>query len=287
MRILTALIIVVLSSFKPLMAYSNSQLKYRIQCATSSDDILASKFKEIPDLKTFMLPSGSKIFFSGGYFNKYLLAEKRLDEVRSAGFDKAFIRVFKYSSLLSKSVGDSYIEKVKNKILLNALNDTVSIEKNLVKVIPNASNRVYTKAEIIAIKKKIAERKSRKKAQTQNFDAKTKDERKKEEVIAEFDHIVKEPPVFKVFLGKYTHAGGEFKEFKQLKNEIIYTYKDRQETTYAVGFYRNEKEAQKDLPKYKKLVKEAKIVGLYKGMIVSLKLANELLEQFNVNNITR
>ncbi len=269
------------------MAYSNSQLKYRIQCATSSDDILDNKFKEIPDLKTFMLPSGAKIFFSGGYFNKYLLAEKRLDEVRSAGFDKAFIRVFKYNSLLSKSVGDSYIEKVKNKILLNALNDTISTEKNLVRASPNASNRVYTKAEILIIKKKIAERKARKKAQSQDFDAKTKDEIKKEEAIIEFDNIVKEPPIFKVFLGKYTHVGGEFKEFKQLKNEIVYTYKDRKETTYAVGFYRNEKEAQKDLPKYKDLVKEAKIVGLYKGMIVSLKLANELLEQFNKNNITR
>lgn len=287
MKFIASLIIALVFSVKPLMAYGNSQLKYRIQCATSSDAILTNNFKEIPDLKTFTLPSGSKLYFSGGYFNKYLLAQKRLDEVKSAGFDKAFIRVFKYSSLLSKSVGDSYIEKVKNKILLAALNDTTSADNKVISASPKPSNRVYSRAEIIQIKEKAAQRKARKKAKNETSKEKNKEEKNKEENIVEFDDMVKEPPVFKICIGKYILAEGEFKEFKQLKDEIIYTYQNRKETTYAVGFYKNEKEAQKDLLTYRNLVKEAKIIGLYKGMVVSAKLANELLEQFNKNNITK
>ena len=87
------------------------------------------------------------------------MAQKRLDEVKSAGFDKAFIRVFKYSSLLSKSVGDSYIEKVKDKILLDALNDTTSADNKVISASPKPSNRVYSRAEIIQIKEKAAQRK--------------------------------------------------------------------------------------------------------------------------------
>ena len=95
--------------------------------------------------------------------------------------------------------------------------------------------------------------------------------------------IVNEAPVFKIFIGKHDNGTGELMEFKELNNEIIYSYEGRKETKYAVGFYKNEKEANKNLPKYKNLIKESEIVGLYKGIIISLKLANELLEQFNKN----
>ncbi len=287
MRIIVALIVALIFFATPCEASGNSQLKYRIQCATSSDDLIANKFKEIPELKTFTLPSGSKIYFSGGYFNKYLKAQKRLEEVQNAGFDKAFIRVFKYSSLLSKSVGDSYIEKVKVRIRLDALNDTTAAENKVVNASPKPSKKIYSRAEIIKIKEKAAQRKARKKVGNGGSHIKSKKEKAKEEDIEEFDDMVKEPPVFKIFLGKYNHVDGDFKEFKQLKNEIIYTYQDRKETTYAVGFYKNERGALKDLPKYQNLVQGAKIVGLYKGMIISHKLANELLEQFNKNNITK
>ena len=287
MKFLTALIIAFLFSAKSSMVYGGSQLQYRIQFAISSDNILSNKLKEIPEVKTFTLPSGSKIYFSGGYFNKYPSAQKRLEEVRKIGFDKAFIRVFKYSSLLSKSVGDSYIQKVKNKILLKSKNDTVAIVNQLVSISESYSGKVYSRAEITRIKKEVAEKKARKKIKIESSKSKVKEQKRKEEKIIEFDNIVKEPPVFKIFIGKYAIVNGDSKEFKQLKNEIIYTYQDRKETTYAVGFYKNEKEAQKDLPKYINLVKEAKIVGLYKGMIISLNLAKDLLDQFNKNNITK
>lgn len=285
MRIIVALIVALVFFATPCEASGNSQLKYRIQCATTSDNLTANKFKEIPELKTFTLPSGSKIYFSGGYFNKYLNAQKRLEEVKNAGFDKAFIRVFKYSSLLSKSVGDSYIEKVKVKIQLDALNDTIATENKVVNATPTQSGKFYTRAEINKIKERAARRKAKKKGGSEGSDVKINKE--KEEKIVEFDIMVKEPPVFKIFLGKYTHADGEFKEFKELKNEIVYTYQDRKETTYAVGFYKDERAALKDLSKYKNIVQGAKIVGLYKGMIISQKLANELLEQFNKNIITK
>jgi len=285
MRIVFAQIFAIIFFATPCEASCNSQLKYRIQCATTSDNLNANKFKEIPELKTFILPSGSKIYFSGGYFDKYLNAQKRLEKVQNAGFDKAFIRVFKYSSLLSKSVGDSYIEKVKVKIQLDALKDTIATEKKVINTAPKKSVKFYTRAEINKIKERSARKKAKKKVGSKGSDVKIKKE--KEEKTVEFDIMVKEPPVFKIFLGKYTHADGKFKEFKELKNEIIYTYQDRKEITYAVGFYKDLGEALKDISKYKNIVDGAKIVGLYKGMIISQKLANELLEQYNKNIITK
>ena len=284
MKILTTLLIALFLLVVPHMSYGSGQLKYRIQCGLSSDTDLHQKLNAIPDLKTFTLPSGSKIYFSGGYFNKYTQAKKRLEEVRGAGFSDAFIRVFKYSNLLSRSVGDSYIEKVKIKIQVSLMRDTISTNSTAVKV-NTSPKKIYSRAEIERIKEKAALRKAKEKRENGSSEPKIK-ERKIKVDEEEKENIVKEPPVFKIFLGK-SNNGEEGKEFKQLKNEIIYTYRERKETLYAVGFYKSEKEAQKHLLKYKGVVKEAKIVGLYKGKIISLKLANELLQQYQRNNITK
>ncbi len=286
MKFIPALTTVFILCFTSLMANGSNQLKYRIQCAISSENGISEKFKKIPELTTFTLPTGSKIYFSGGYFNKYKIAEKRLELVKNAGFDKAFIRVFKYNNLLSRSVGNSYIEKVKYKISLNPERDTLLVIDNLGGVKSFASKKVYSRAEVIIMKKKIAEKNSRKKKKQE---ASTLLLKKKKVEIQDLSTktIVTEAPVFKIFIGRQDNGVGALKEFKALKNEIIYSYEGRTETKYAVGFYKNEKEAKKNLPKYKNIIKESEIVGLYKGIIISLKLANELLAQFNKNNIIK
>ncbi len=282
MKFIPALTIAFILSVMSLKSYGSNQLKYRIQCAISSENRISQKFKKIPELKTFTLPTGSKIYFSGGYFNKYKIAQKRLELVKNAGFDKAFIRVFKYNNLLSRSVGDSYIEKVKYKISLNPESDTLQVRDNLGESTSLASKKVYSRAEVIKMKKEIAERNSRKKEKQEALGVIIKNKQLNIEDIST-NTIVNEAPVFKIFIGKHDNGTGEHMEFKELNNEIIYSYEGRKETKYAVGFYKNEKEANKNLPKYKNLIKESEIVGLYKGIIISLKLANELLEQFNKN----
>ncbi len=262
------------------MANGSNQLKYRIQCAISSTNGISQKFKKIPELKTFTLPTGSKIYFSGGYFNKYAIAQKRLEIVQNAGFGNAFIRVFKYNSLLSKSVGDSYIKKVKNKILLNLESDTLLVVDKFDESISLVPGKVYSRAEFAKIKKKIAEKNSRKKQRQEALGIIHKRKEINSQNISS-NTIVNEAPVFKIFIGSQDNGIGDPMEFKKLKNEIIYSYEGRTETKYTVGFYQNEKEARKYLSKYKNIIYESEIVGLYKGIVISLKLANELLEQFN------
>ena len=262
------------------MANGSNQLKYRIQCAISSTNGISQKFKKIPELKTFTLPTGSKIYFSGGYFNKYSIAQKRLEIVQNAGFGNAFIRVFKYNSLLSKSVGDSYIKKVKNKILLNIESDTLLVVDEFDESISFVPGKVYSRAEFAKIKKKIAEKNSQKKQRQDALGKIHKREEIKSQNISS-NTIVNEAPIFKIFIGRQDNGIRDHMEFKKLKNEIIYSYEGRKETKYAVGFYQNEKEARKYLSKYKNIIDESEIIGLYKGIVISLKLANELLEQFN------
>ena len=46
--------------------------------------------------------------------------------------------------------------------------------------------------------------------------------------------------MIKIFIGKHDNRVENLYSFNQLKNEIIYTYKGRNETKYAVEFYQNE-----------------------------------------------
>lgn len=286
MKFIPALIIILILCFTSLIANGSNQLKYRIQCAISSENGISEKFKKIPELTTFTLPTGSKIYFSGGYFNKLLLAKKRLEIVKSAGFDNAFIRVFKYNSLLSKSVGDSYIKKVNNKILSNLERDSLLVGENIDESVALVSTKVYSRAEVLKIKKQIAEKNSLKKKKQETSAILLKKKKVNQQNLST-STIVTEAPIFKIFIGRQENGVGAFKGFKELKNEIIYSYEGRTETKYAVGFYKNEKEAKKNLSKYKNIIKESEIVGLYKGIIISLKLANELLEQFDKNNFIK
>jgi hypothetical protein len=223
-----------------------SQLKYRIQCGTTSEYTSSDELKVIPDLRTFTLPTGSKIYFSGGYFNEYICAQKRLKEIQITGFDKAFIRVFKHSNILSKSLGDKYIEKVEFKISQKTSRDSEYSTKKIVTKNQSTKQKVYSRAEITNIKKKNALRKAKEKAVLE-----TKERQRQERDLADLITVVKEPPVFKIFLGKSSLNNSESKKFKLLENEIVYTYKNRKETIYTVGFYNNEQEAKKNLSKYK------------------------------------
>lgn len=274
-------------------ASGNNQIKYRIQCGTTRDKLSLEKINEIFELKTFTLPSGSKIYFSGGYFNKYEIAKNRLKVVKTAGFSRAFIRVFKYNNMLSKTAGKKYIEIAINKIAIvkSISKDTANISEEKLKVSPKptASKKFYSLAEIEAIKKKNAERKSRKIAKEKNIAAARKKaeekkdaEKLKEEHGKEASLFITEPPVFKIMLGKSAVYNDQFESMSKLNNEIVYTYQNRHEIIYTVGHYKNSSEAKKSLIGFKKIVGDAKVIGYYRGKIISFKLANQLLAQYNI-----
>ena len=294
MKNLIPLILLLLSLSKVSIAVSNQQIKYRIQCATSADKDLMDKLSDVPELKSFTLPTGTKIYFSGGYFNKITIAEERLAEVQSAGFKSAFIIVFKYNNMLSKPLGDQYILNAKKKVLIYEAAEKEE-KKNIIAVKKEESKgpRLYSRAEIDAMKKKVAERKAKEIAAQPKVEKKEVVIEEKEVVIEQKEKVEKkkkaafvvdEPPVFKIMLGRVKSKNDPFEAVSKLNNEIVYTYEDRNEIIYAVGFYGNKVAAEKALPKYKKHTVDAEIIGLYKGKVISLKLANELYEQFNENN---
>lgn len=271
-------------------ASSNNQLKYRIQCATSSDKDLLDELHKIPELAKFTLPSGSRIFFSGGYYDKLEEAQQRLQKVQNVGFKSAFIRVFKHNNMLSKPVGDRYIKDMAIKVAIEQTKkDSAKLTSQISK---KETQKIYTRAEVEALKKKALARKivrekleKAKEASGAEVNKEIKDTVKVEEKKQEKEDLnnghVDEPPVYKIFVAKTALKDEEPAITQKLLGEIVYSYTERDNKIYTVGFYGNEAAAIKDLKKFKSITPDAKIIGVYKGKIISLKLANELYAQFN------
>lgn len=266
------------------------QLKYRIECAKSTDKNLLSVINKIPELRKFMMPTGGQIFFSGDYFNSYPEAKIRLNHVVSLGFKDAFIRVFKYRRMLSKQAGDKYIEKVEELLLKEVLNknDSASTEKvefrEVAKTKKVVSRKRYTRKEIEALK--AEKRRKAKEEKEKELRVVKKKEVKKEKPIQEKEEveeesIVDEAPIFKILLARTKKDVATPKQVQALNDEVVYSYNEGGDKVYAVGFYESSAAAKRRLNHYKKFSnKEPKIIGLYKGRIVSLKLADQLHTEF-------
>lgn len=266
------------------------QLKYRIECAKSSDKNLTSVINKIPELRKFMMPTGAKIYFSGDYFNSFPEAKIRLNHVVSLGFKDAFIRVFKFKRMLSKKAGDVYIQKVEELLLKDALvnNDSLVKEEVSFRAAPKTKKVVgrkrYTRKEIEELKAKRI-----KKAKAEELKKKVVVKKKKEvkevekevEEIEEEESIVDEAPIFKIMLAKTAKDIATPKAVQALNDEVVYSYNEGSKKVYAVGFYETADDATKKLNYYKKYSeKKPEIIGLYKGRIVSLKMAKDLYAEF-------
>lgn len=286
-KIIYTVVFLLVTTFVQAEAY---QLKYRIQCATSSDADLIEVINKIPELNKFILPSGGQIYFSGQYFDVFQDAKIRLEEVKSIGFKDAFIRVFKYKRMLSKEAGDVYIEKVelitRKEIERKALEEKeisfAPIKEEAPKKV--VKRKTYTREEINEIR---AKRAAVKKEAEEEIVVKKKEEveeieTKKEEVIEEEeDNVVDEAPIYKILLAKTKVGDKSPEQLKELADEVVYSYQEGNEKYFAVGFYETSHEAKRALGNYAKYTdEEPEIIGLYKGKIVSLKLANELHFEF-------
>lgn len=290
------LIILLLLAFVTLqvVAAGNNQIKYRIQCATSTEADVLNLLSNVPDLKSFTMPSGMKIYFSGGYFNKFELAEARLKEVQAVGLKSAFIRVFKYNNMLSKPIGDRYIAEAKQKVTL--AKNKITEKPEVSTVVKTNKTKVYSRKEIDDLKQKAADRKQK----ALDLLAKEKEElatkasvvtkakevelaeaKEEEEEVKEEENMVSEPPIYKILVGRSSDKNSNLESVSQLNSEVVYSYELRNEIIYAVGFYGNEAAAKTALKEFSKTAKNAEIIGVYKGKVVSLKLANQLYEQFN------
>jgi hypothetical protein len=287
-KFLFLVVLVLLASFSKAGSY---QLKYRIECAKSNDLDLIHVINQIPELRTFMLPSGSEIYFSGDYFYTFPDADSRLKEVKALGFKDAFIRVFKYQKMLSEPVSKHYIKKVvafeKRKSLKREEQKNTSLAVGAKEKKEKKYFKAYSKNEVAALKIRNEAIKKKKatllalkvnKATKLKKDTKTTSKTKEKE---ENVRVVNEAPVFKILLAK-TKKSEETPDLVQLlTDEVVYSYIEGAEKYFTVGSYETSKHANRRRISYKKYSsQEPEVLGLYKGKIISLKLAQELYIEF-------
>ena len=65
-----------------------------------------------------------------------------------------------------------------------------------------------------------------------------------------------------------------------LINEVIKSFDQNKGVVFAFELYGSLAAAQKDSPKYQKLISAAKIIGLYKDRVIGISLASQFHPQF-------
>ena len=157
----------------------------------------------------------------------------------------------------SSSAKDPHKEKIKNK----EENENTEEEEE-------EEEEIYDKALMAAIEEGIVEEKA-------------------EEVIEENDENIElsdqfipdENPVFKIYLASVKTGGIVPTKIKYVP-DIVYTYEKKALTLYTVGYYVSSAKAQADLAIYRdKGFYNAKIIGIYKTIVVSQDIADEILSR--------
>lgn len=272
----------VLCSF---LAFSTA-FSFRVQCTKKGDPNLLKVFNKIPDRQSYMLPSGTTLYFSGGYFKNLGIAQNRLDVVRNLGIDAAFIRVFKNKAYLSDRVSANMLDK-----LMKEYKDNIAYDDSVSKVSPEVlelpKKKTYTREEFAALKrsKRIA-KKGTEGTGSNELVNKAASREEKENIrnsVEDFgeNFKVQEEPVFKVLLSVTTGDVSLSSNF-DLVNDIIYENNIGNKNYFTVGFFKDVNEAISELSKYKIEFnnEEFKVVGMYRGNLISKKLASQLQEKY-------
>lgn len=279
------LTVVLILTFKTIFAVAFS---FRVQCSSNSKENLISVFNKIPERKSYTLPTGATIYFSGGYFYTLEEALERLGQVQKLGIEDAFIRVFKNRSYLSDQVSSvllsqlmmeyekprvtydtAYMAEAKSKI-------TQKNKKyyNIVETEATASGKGNSK------EKEVAGSSAKEESSAAKTNQQTPSDLPKiKETVEELgtNIIVRELPQYKILIAKKTGKGPAPKELEQV-NEIIYETKNGNIVYYTVGYFESYSQAKSAVELYKKSLSKSdvKVVGLYNGSVVSEGLAQDL-----------
>ncbi len=117
-------------------------------------------------------------------------------------------------------------------------------------------------------------------------------EEKTEEVIEENDekielnenYVPDEKPEFRIYLTSSEEDGKVPMSIKYVP-DIVYTFQKRTLTLYTVGYFESSAEAQADLANYRNEgFYNAKIIGVYKSVVVSQKIADDILARYLKGN---
>lgn len=263
---------------------------FRVQCTKKGDPALLQVFNKIPDRQSYMLPSGTTLYFSGGYFKNLGIAQNRLDVVKNLGIDKAFIRVFKNKAYLSDRVSANMLNA-----LMKDYKDNLAKADSLTEVAvekqtdTKQEERTYTRAEFAALKRsrRIAKEEE---ADVGNNELVEKAKKREEDIKSDRDDVeesfeVKEEPVYRILLDVSAGNNALSSDFDAV-NEIIYENNVGNKNYFTVGFFKGLEEAESELGRYKSQLNknDLKVVGLYRGSLISKELAAQLQEQYRKSN---
>jgi hypothetical protein len=264
----------------------STAFSFRVQCTKKGDPNLLDVFNKIPDRQSYMLPSGTTLYFSGGYFKNLGIAQNRLDVVRNLGIDKAFIRVFKNRAYLSDRVSANMLDKLMKEYKDNlAYDDSVSYINPEVVELPQ--KKTYTREEFAALKrsKRMAE-KGEKGIGNNDLVSKAAEREGRENIkntVEDFgeNFKVQEEPVFKVLLS-VTNGDVSLSSDFDVVNDIIYENNIGNKNYFTVGFFNDINEATNQLSRYQiELNRENfKVVGMYRGNLISKELSVQLQEKY-------
>ena len=259
---------------------------FRVQCSSDRKENLIQVFNKIPERKSYTLPTGSTIYFSGGYFLELKAAISRLEEVHQLGIKDAFIRVFKNHSFLSEQVSYNLLQR----LMVEYENPRVTYDTahmaQTKELITRKNKKYYNIVEIDKsagqAAKVAAARAEQKEGKVKRKEGEVKEEDEKNQIIASIDEFgskvqVRELPQYKVLIGKKPSKANDPEILSQM-NEIIYEHKNGNVVYYTVGYFESCAQAEQALVSYKKKLnqQELKVVGVYSGSIVSKGLAKDL-----------
>lgn len=249
---------------------------FRVQCSSKESPDLLSVFNKIPERQVYIMPTGSALYFSGGYFDAYTEAEIRLNEVKRLGIKDAFIRVFKNRTYLSDDVSANLLEKLSKERIQFAVNQKSSGFKSSSDDFLKNKNDKKRQALLIekAKKKRLAK-------SVLKHDEKIVEKKKTKKSLYPTDFMVNvtEAPSYKILVA--TAILGDVKEDFSDLNEVVYENKLGNKVFYTIGYFTSEKEALAAVVKYKN-GSSYSVVGMYKNMVVSRDMANDLMKMYKV-----
>lgn len=264
----------------------SSAFSFRVQCTKKGDPKLLDVFNKIPERQSYMLPSGTTLYFSGGYFKNLGIAQNRLEVVKNLGINQAFIRVFQNRRYMSDRVSAGMLNKLMAEYEENMrIADSASqAEFEIIELPPK---KTYSKEEFASLRR--SKRISKKgEGGTGSNELVTKAEKREEQenIKSEVDDFgedfkVQEEPVFKILLAVTSDDVPLSRDF-DVVNDIIYENNIGNKNYFTTGFFRAVDKADQELARYKADFDGAdfKVVGMYRGSLISRTLSIQLQKKY-------
>jgi hypothetical protein len=271
MRIIATFIILL----NVLVSQGSEEYFFRVQCFEENSFVADTDLEKVPELEHYIKRTGEKIYFSGSVFVHYSDAKQRLETLKSRGLLKAFIRVFQRSVLLS---GENHKKHYPIAVERSLENETYIRRKQQEKLqfAKLDSIRNEMKKNLIANSKKSETAGGTGIILTKSEESTLVDSIKKQEAPLNPAGLYVDEPVYFVVQVGIALSGEPVPAKLDNVNEIVYSIEDGNKNIYYMGQFEDLKLAIRLQDGVRNSISGTKIIGVYKGKIISLALAQEL-----------